>query len=45
LGPEHLKLSVAVEIRRLCYNSDSLNRYLQILSSLNEGVKITIWKN
>lgn len=44
LGPEHLKLSVAVEIRRLCYDSDSLNRYLQILSSLNEGVKITIWK-
>ena len=45
IGPSHLKLTVEVEIRRLCYKSDSLSRYLQILNRLNEGVKITIWKN
>lgn len=45
IDPSHLKLTVAIEIRRLCYDSDSLNRYLQILSRLNEGVKITFWKN
>ncbi len=45
LGGDHLRLIVAVEIRRLCYNSDSHNRYLQILSRLNKGVKITIWKS
>jgi len=45
IDPRHLKLTVAIEIHRLCYESDSLNRYLQILSRLNKGVKITFWKN
>jgi hypothetical protein len=40
-----LVIAVFVEIRTLCYNSEVLNGYLQILNSLNEGVKITIWKN
>jgi hypothetical protein len=40
-----LTVEVFVEIRTLCYNYEVLNGYLQILNSLNEGVKITIWKN